>query len=837
MFRQFTVSALALLAAQFPMSAWAQTADPQPPEEEIGEGEREVFSNAIVVTGRAGGADLRQVEASYAITVIDSEALRLDAPRSAAEVFNLVPGFWVESSGGEASNNVRSRGIPFDGYSSVALQENGLSIQFDGGLGFLNADQSFRYDATVERVEAVRGGPASIFAPNAPGGVVNFISRKGGEGTGGYLSYEYGDYNHHRVDAYYGGGADDMGLGSFRWLVGGFYRKNDGLRDPGFTANEGGQIRATVGFDAPGASITFDAQYLDDKVAFYLPVPLTFDQDGNIAEVPGFDAQNGTLAGPGNAFVNIPSPDGPFGFDLTEGSHTEQLKLTLTGEFDFGGGTGLDVKARYRDADILRNALFPSGAIQSGAAFAQSVATSSGVPAAAVQLRYATDGTPFPADANGNGLIIFGNLLSVSVPIEEMILDARLTQEFEMAGIHDFAIGVTLAAYEYRFDRYMGTALLEVADQARRLDVVIVDAAGNDAFGVTDNGFLRYGSLYNNVGMDVNALAFYAGDEWQVTPKFRIDFAGRYERTEISGLVEGVTTVNLGDPTTAADDNVSTGTGVFTPVDQSFDDWGWTLGANYQFMPDAGVFARYTDTFSLPSAGAYNGSPTRDDQAPVPIKQAELGLKYDGDLFSIFATGFWTKFEGVRFTDFSFNNATQSFEERRASADTETFGVEVEALVRPTEAFDLLVQGTYQNAEYKGFVFSEVVGGQLVERNFDGNQLIRIPELMLRAVPALNLLGGRVRLEGQIEHFTKRFPDVANSTELPAFTVLGANALARITDNIQLTAHIDNINNAIGLTEGNPRAGSFIAGDAGSEFYVARPIFGRTFRASVSVTF
>lgn len=79
MFRKISSSALAILAAQFPMSAWAQTVEPQPPEEELVEGERQVFSNEIVVTGRAGGADLRQVEASYAITVIDSEALRLDA--------------------------------------------------------------------------------------------------------------------------------------------------------------------------------------------------------------------------------------------------------------------------------------------------------------------------------------------------------------------------------------------------------------------------------------------------------------------------------------------------------------------------------------------------------------------------------------------------------------------------------------------------------------------------------------------------------------------------------------------------------------------------------------
>ena len=73
----------------------------------------------LIVTGRAGALDRRRVEASYAITTLDAAALRLQAPMSTAEVFKAIPGFWVEASGGEASNNVRTRGIPTDGYSSV----------------------------------------------------------------------------------------------------------------------------------------------------------------------------------------------------------------------------------------------------------------------------------------------------------------------------------------------------------------------------------------------------------------------------------------------------------------------------------------------------------------------------------------------------------------------------------------------------------------------------------------------------------------------------------------------------------------------------------------------
>jgi outer membrane cobalamin receptor len=95
----------------------------------------------------------------------------------------------------------------------------------------------------VERVEAVRGGPASIFAPFAPGGVVNFITRKGTDEPGGRVKYTWGDYNLNRVDAYYGQRLDD----NWGVFVGGFYRQSDGMRDVGFLAEKGGQIRGTIG--------------------------------------------------------------------------------------------------------------------------------------------------------------------------------------------------------------------------------------------------------------------------------------------------------------------------------------------------------------------------------------------------------------------------------------------------------------------------------------------------------------------------------------------------------------------------------------------------------------
>lgn len=827
----FAVSAISLAAA-LAVPAFAQEAS-QPQDEAASEGQRGGGFDEIIVTGRGGGTELRKAEASYAITTLSDEALRVTNPVSAAETFKLVPGFWVESSGGEGSNNVRARGIPTDGYSSVALQENGISVQYDGGLGYLNADQSFRFDETIARVEAVRGGPASIYAPNAPGGVVNFITRKGSDNPGGLVKYTWGDFGLNRVDAYYGTSlGDNWGV-----FIGGFYRESDGMRDMGFKAEKGGQVRGTIDYDDGRNSFAVDVKHIDDKVPFYLPVPLTYDEDGDIVDVPGFDSRSDTLAGGDTRRVDILNVGQPYDFDLSEGTHTQLTQVTLTGSMALGDVVRLESKTRYKDADILRNAVFPTGNVTPLDDYLASLSGALAAFPGATQLqaRYNSDGEVLTSATNGNGLVVGGNLLSVSVPIEEIISDNRLVAEVEAGGIHNLALGMTYGSADYRFDRYMGTTLLDVQGNARFVDVVALDANGDVVGSVTDNGFLRYGSIYDNVSMGTENLAIYGGDEWQVTPELRIDAAARWERTSINGVVAQKTTVSLGDDSTLADDNVLTGSGAYTSVDQSFDDWGWTVGVNYQFSRYAGVFARYTDTFRLPSAGEYNGNPTRTDQRSVPIKMAELGFKYGSDVFNLFATGFYSKFEGVSFTNYRFNEETNQYDDPQiVIADTETWGVELEALVKPVEFFDFALQATWQDPQYKGFTYTDQ-GGNVVD--YDGNQLIRVPKLALRAVPGVNLFDGRLRAELEVEHYTKRYPDIANNQTLPSYTQLNINARSEVTENIVLGLNIMNLTDELGLTEGNPRAGSFDAGDANSEYFLARPVFGRTVRASLSFRF
>lgn len=96
-------------------------------------------------------------------------------------------------------------------------------------------------DENVERLEAVRGGASALYGSNAPGGLVNVISKKGGPELAGSFKVQAGTDGLNRYDANVNGPiADD-----WRFSVGGYYRYDDGVRDPGFPAARGGQIRAT----------------------------------------------------------------------------------------------------------------------------------------------------------------------------------------------------------------------------------------------------------------------------------------------------------------------------------------------------------------------------------------------------------------------------------------------------------------------------------------------------------------------------------------------------------------------------------------------------------------
>ncbi|MFB6286574.1 MAG: carboxypeptidase-like regulatory domain-containing protein, partial [Candidatus Bipolaricaulia bacterium] len=199
-----------------------------------------------VVTGSF--SERSKMESSVAVTTLNSAKLEQQNAQSISDLMKAVPGLWVESSGGQGGNNVFVRGLPSAGKLTFAeLNYNGLPVLELNDLDFGNTDQFFRSDASIKTMEAVRGGTASIFAASAPAAIMNFRSKTGGEEFGGTIEIEGGT----AADTRPGRLRTDFNIGgpmgeNWQFNVGGFYRFDEGVRDPGFTANKGGQISANV---------------------------------------------------------------------------------------------------------------------------------------------------------------------------------------------------------------------------------------------------------------------------------------------------------------------------------------------------------------------------------------------------------------------------------------------------------------------------------------------------------------------------------------------------------------------------------------------------------------
>lgn len=162
--------------------------------------------DVIVVTAVARGANV--LDSSISVSSLSAEQIATTAPRSAAEIFRNIPGIRSEASGGEGNANIAVRGLPIasGGAKFLQLQEDGLPILEFGDITFGNSDIFLRADLNIARVEAIRGGSASTFASNSPGGVINMISKTGKDQNGGTIQATLGlDYDEKRFDFDYGG--------------------------------------------------------------------------------------------------------------------------------------------------------------------------------------------------------------------------------------------------------------------------------------------------------------------------------------------------------------------------------------------------------------------------------------------------------------------------------------------------------------------------------------------------------------------------------------------------------------------------------------------------------
>lgn len=787
----------------------------------------------LVVTGAHAGEVTRKAETAYAVTVISEGRLRSMDASSLAGVVALTPGYWVESSGGEASNNIRARGVPLDGYSSVAVLEDGLPVQHDAGVGFLNPDQLFRPSMGLARIEVLRGGPAAVLASQAPGGLINAINRAPPDSPEAQLRVQTANYGGIRFEGFAG-----APWGEAQVSLDGFWREDEGVRGTDFAANRGGAARLAFSRQWGRADVEIALKRIDDRVAFFLPVPMRQWPGGGIESIEGFDARRGTLLGPDlirfdpNARQDPQAPP----FTIADGTRVQLTQATLKASWDPGLDGLAEFRLSARTADTARHGLFPSG-LQPAATRAAAALDQAKVQfPTADRVSYRLASSPSHAPVTPGAPVIQGLASTVSAPLDEILSSFNISGQGAALGADlRWNLGVYGAYGDYGFRRLSSAVLLEAQENARRLDLMVLDAGGAVLGSLTEGGVVRYGVQYDNA--EARQATFAAFGAWDVIlgAAWTLDFGARWEGQHQWGSVELAAPVNLGGPT-AADDAVLRGTGERRGFNARHATLNATLGLRRRLTDDTHLFARVSRSERLPSVSQFYGDPSGLSVRKAPTVGMDIGLSLERPRLALYAVVFRTAFNGFPFNETLVNPVTGFVEATTSFATSMTTGLELEARFEPTPWLALDGSLTLQNPVFDQFEARVVRDGLPEVQDFSGRQLIRVPKLMLRLASTVTLpQRGEAGLV--VEHFGERFSDAANTARLPPYTVLSGHYSLALSERVRLTLTGANLTDTLGLTEGNPRAGQLVSADAQQGLFTARPIFGRTIRAAIAFSF
>ncbi|WP_109301487.1 TonB-dependent receptor [Aquimarina sp. AU474] len=767
----------------------------------------------IVVTGASNPRT--KLESSVAITTMGVKELEQKAPQSTADILQSIPGFLVETSGGEVGNNLFARGIPSAGaYEFVQIQEDGLPVFEDGALQFANADNWYRLDETVKSMEAIRGGSASIFATNAPGGIINFISKTGQNELIGRAKLSIGDYGLFRTDLNIGGAIVEDKL---FFNIGGFYRVDQGIRDPGFAANNGGQMKfnLTYKFDKGYARMYY--KKLEDRNLFLLPIPLRGDNDGNPEEFEGFDPNFGTLTSRNFSRLRVPQVGGGFfERDLEDGVNPNVD--AIGGEFVYDISDVVSIKNSFRNTviDLNYNAIFSTGGPNTQADFATSTTQFPLDDAANAEYTYVDTGETLDI----NSLVMRADHWAIDKDMSNFANNLSFSFNFEK-------IHVTLGHYysNWKSNQYWNWSnyLVDVSDNPRLVNLVDTSTGISRTY----NGIERITWLERDAQTKGLLNAIFLDAEIDITEKLTANFGLRYDDNEYSGFRDNArffsTDLGLLSNNTADDAITVVDGNPYTYWDYDVKELSYTTALNYKFSNNMAMYIRHSHGFRSPIEESYYDNALDLSGIEITeVDQTEFGFKYSTSNIGVYANVFYMNMDNIAFTDILADGTSEN-----RFADVNNIGIELEANAK-YGAFDIEANITVQKPEYDNFLGSNTDGSSF---DFEGNTARRIPNVYFTVRPQVELIEG-LGVYMQWSYFGKKYQDEANTIELPLFNVFNAGAFYRI-NNLRFGLDASNLFNEIGLTEGNPRGTT----SANDDVFLARPILGRAIRMSIALDF
>ncbi|WP_157221000.1 TonB-dependent siderophore receptor [Flavisphingomonas formosensis] len=189
-----TSSCLALLVSLAASPSFAQ-------EYSAKEG-KDQDASSIVVTGRrlvstATKTEVPLIETPQSISVVTRQSLELRNVQRVKEALRFTAGVQVDKYGGDT----RFDQIELRGFSATIFGEyrDGLRQVSNGSLFFRNEAYG------LESVEVLKGPSSVLFGQNAPGGLVNYVSKRPTAARVAEMQVDLGNWDRYQVKADLGG--------------------------------------------------------------------------------------------------------------------------------------------------------------------------------------------------------------------------------------------------------------------------------------------------------------------------------------------------------------------------------------------------------------------------------------------------------------------------------------------------------------------------------------------------------------------------------------------------------------------------------------------------------
>lgn len=786
---------------------------------------KEIFS-----TGVAKGRD--RLDSATSTSALRGDEIQKFGQRSLGDVLRAMAGMRVESGIGEGNNNYTVRGLPLaaGGSKYMQMQEDGLPVLEFGDLFNIGTDVYLRNDFTINQIETIRGGSASTFASNSPGGLINLISRTG-DVEGGTVQVSTGvDFDEKRLDFNYGG---RLGKNT-RFNIGGFYRQGEGPRAIGFDGWRGGQVKLNITreFDG-GGYVRVYLKYLDDRSPTYAPYVVNItgtNDEPTYKSFPGFDLRHDSVLssylGP---VITLDQNNQLAALPLDTGQHAVSKSLGFEAQFDVAGWTVAE-KARFAANTGDFNRAFPNSA-NTVSAFA---AGQAGAGATASYASGPLTGQAIPGGSliNGNGLLALYFVSYVRArSLNNFTNDLRASRVWDLSGGKLTTTAGLYVATQALHTTWLHTAMdIDANGGGETAMVNIANAAGVNT---TLNGYYSFGrasSLFRRAfDVDYRVLAPYGSVNYHFG-KIAIGGSLRYDigrvRGQLVGADLGQGRVGLTTMDINRDGVISTAETrvAFLPFDRpgavnyNYGYLNYSAGVNYRVAEPFSVFARYSlgaranadKILFTPVVDNATGAVANGRDKADKVKQIEGGFKFRKDGMTLNATVFH-----VTADDHNVLNGSANRTDRTYKAD----GVELEGTLQ-RGVFNLMLGATYTKAK---------ITLDRLDPTLTGKEPRHQPDWTFIAVPQVDF--GKVAAGASIVKLTGSYAQDSNLLKMPGFTTVGAFVQVRPTDNLRLTLNAQNLFDTMGIFEVNQS--TVPANGVG----FARSVNGRTISGAVRFDF